>query len=256
MDLDFTKMEGLGNDFVVVDGPIDLDPTQISRLCDRRRGIGADGVLIVTPVSSAEVSMAYFNADGSRAEMCGNGIRCVARYAYDRGLVDEEPFRVATDAGPYEVDIRNGDQVRTYLAESAVADELIVAGITLRRVSMGNPHAVAFVDELDTAPVTSKGPLIETDDEFPNRTNVEFVRVDASNRISVRTWERGVGETQACGTGAGAAVVAAHAAGLVADQVTVGLLGGDLHIELNGSDVWQEGPASYSFSGRTSLLEA
>jgi len=255
MDLDFTKMEGLGNDFVVVDGPIDLDPAQISKLCDRRRGIGADGVLVVTPVSGEEVEMTYFNADGSRAEMCGNGIRCVARYAYDRGLVEEEPFRVATDSGKYQVDISKGNRVRTYLAKSTLSDQVNLEGFELRKVSMGNPHAVTFVDELESAPVSSKGPAIETNAEFPEKTNVEFVRIDATNRISVRTWERGVGETQACGTGAGAAVVAAHAAGLVSESVTVGLLGGDLKIDLDGENVWQEGPAAYSFTGRTSLLE-
>ena len=153
MDLDFTKMEGLGNDFVVVDGPIDLGPEDVQRLCDRRRGIGADGVLVVTPVSSEAVQMTYINADGSIAEMCGNGIRCVARYAFDRNLVDSEPFTVITDAGPYEVDLINDHLVRTYLAQATVGDEVLIEGLNLRRVDMGNPHAVTFVEDTGSAPV-------------------------------------------------------------------------------------------------------
>ncbi|NNL47975.1 MAG: diaminopimelate epimerase, partial [Acidimicrobiia bacterium] len=122
-------------------------------------------------------------------------------------------------------------------------------------VDMGNPHVVTFVDDLDSAPVTSAGPEIETHTTFPDKTNVEFVRIDGHDRISVRTWERGVGETHACGTGAGAAVVAAHKSGLVGTEVNVGLLGGDLSIRLEGDDVWQEGPAEYVFRGSTTLLE-
>lgn len=249
MELRFTKMHGLGNDFVVVDGPVELARKAIVALCDRRRGVGADGVLVVSPMSSEVVGMRYFNADGGVAEMCGNGIRCVARYAFDRSLVASKAFTIQTDAGPYPVELVGAGRVSTYLARSEHGGNLSVGDLELHKVSMGNPHAVTFVDDLEGAPVVTRGPEIELHPEFPDRTNVEFVRVDAMDRVSVRTWERGVGETQACGTGAGAAVVAAHARGLVGPDVTVGLRGGELAIRLENGDVWQEGPANYVFTG-------
>ncbi len=253
--MDFTKMHGLGNDFLVVDGPIDLEPHQVAILCDRRLGVGADGVLVVSRVDETSVRMRYYNADGGIAEMCGNGIRCVARYAVDRGLVDDRSFSVHTDAGNVPVTLMGGDRVKTYLARSTCGSTLELDGLDLQAVDMGNPHVVTFVDDLESAPVASAGPEIETHPTFPDKTNVEFVRIDANDRISVRTWERGVGETQACGTGAGAAVVAAHQYGLVGTEVDVRLLGGELSIRLDGDDVWQEGPAEYVFSGSTTLLD-
>lgn len=253
--MDFTKMHGLGNDFLVVDGPMDLEPQQVATLCHRRLGVGADGILVVSPVDESSVRMRYYNADGGIAEMCGNGIRCVARYAVDRGLVDERSFSIHTDAGTFPVTLVGDDRVKTYLARSASGSTMELSGLDLQAVDMGNPHVVTFVDDLDSAPVTSAGPEIETHTTFPDKTNVEFVRIDAPDRISVRTWERGVGETYACGTGAGAAVVAAHKSGLVGTEVNVGLLGGDLSIRLEGDDVWQEGPAEYVFRGSTTLLE-
>ncbi len=252
--MEFTKMHGLGNDFVVLDGPLELTAAQIALLCDRRTGVGADGVLVVSPADGS-VRMQYYNADGGIAEMCGNGIRCVARYAFDRGIVSESSFEVHTDAGLFPVSLTDSNLVGTYLARATHGAEHAIGGVELQSVDMGNPHAVTFVDDVDTAPVANAGPAVETDPSFPQKTNVEFVQVDAADRISVRTWERGVGETNACGTGAGAAVVVAHRRGLVGTDVTVALLGGELSIRLDGDDVWQEGPADYVFEGSTTLLE-
>lgn len=250
--MDFVKMEGLGNDFVVAAGPLAPAAEQVARWCHRRRGIGADGVLVVTQLAPERVRMEYWNADGSRAEMCGNGLRCVARYAADRRWVSGEAFVVETDVGDYPVELRPGGRVRALLGVPRLPDpEIIeVAGTEVRPLSMGNPHAVLFVDESEAAPVTTLGPEIEKDHVFPNNTNVEFVEVAGRSRLRVRTWERGVGETLACGTGAGAAAAAAHRAGLVDEALTVELLGGELDLEITPDGVWMEGPADYVFEGR------
>jgi len=247
----FIKMEGLGNDFVVLKGPLDPDPADIAGWCDRRRGIGADGVLVVRKLGGERVRMEYWNADGSRAEMCGNGLRCVARYAYDRGWVDGREFTVVNDSGDYPVKVRKSGRVRAMLgrAEAPEQSTMSVVGTDVHPMSMGNPHAVLFVESTTEAPVKTLGPVIEVAGEFPNRTNVEFVEIKDRTRIEVRTWERGVGETLACGTGAGAAAVVANRQGLADGTLTVGLLGGDLDVEIDGDIVWMEGPATYVFEG-------
>jgi diaminopimelate epimerase len=248
----FVKMEGLGNDFVVLEGPLRPGPAEIAGWCDRRRGIGADGVLVVGKINSERVRMEYWNADGGRAEMCGNGLRCVARYAYDRGWVEGRSFTVETDLGDYPVKVRKTGRVRAMLGKAEAPEQsmVVVAGAEVRPMSMGNPHAVLLVEKTAEAPVKTLGPVIEVAEQFPDRTNVEFVEVTGRDRIEVRTWERGVGETLACGTGAGAAAVVANREGLTDSALTVGLLGGDLEVEIDGDTVWMEGPATVVFEGR------
>lgn len=247
--MDFVKMEGLGNDFIVVEGP--FDPRLVSSWCDRRRGIGADGVLAVTTDEEGGVGMAYWNADGSPAEMCGNGLRCVARYAVERGLVAGPEFVVQTAVGSHPVVVRDED-VRAYLG--TIGDPgvgpLELAGYHLESVSVGNPHAVALVPDCYSAPVSAVGPIVEGDPHFPERTNVEFATVVSPQRMALRVWERGVGETLACGTGAAAAVAVAHRRGLTGSRVEVDLPGGRLVVELDDEGgAWIEGPAVSVFGG-------
>ena len=187
--MDFVKMEGLGNDFIVVDGPLRPAPADIEAWCDRRRGIGADGVLAVTPQGDG-VRMDYWNADGSPAEMCGNGLRCVARYAVDRGLVPVTSFEVASATGDRAVEVRDDGTVRAHLGR--VTDGEVgtfeLAGYRLESVSIGNPHAITFVDDCYSVPVGAVGPIVEGDPHFPNRTNVEFATIVSSNRIATARW--------------------------------------------------------------------
>lgn len=245
--MEFVKMEGLGNDFVVLTGPLEPTASQVTAWCDRRRGIGADGVLVVTP--GDPVSMEYFNADGSAAEMCGNGLRCVALFAVLREMVGERRFVVRTAVGDRWVEVDEGS-VRVEVGPFGVDPApLELAGYGLTRVGVGNPHAVAFVADCATVPVAAAGPLVETDPRFPSGTNVGFASVLDSDTIALRVWERGVGETLACGTGAVAAVAAASASGLTSERVTVILPGGSLLVELLEGVAWIEGPARVVFAG-------
>jgi len=245
----FVKMEGLGNDFVVIEGPADPYPQEIATWCDRRRGIGADGVLEVTRINGGRVRMRYWNADGGAAEMCGNGLRCVARHAYDRGWVDSESFTVETAVGPRAVKINADGSVRAFLGTAALGAEVKLAGITVHTVDMGNPHAISWVDDVNVAPVREVGPLLETGDQFPDGTNVEFATISGPNRIDLRVWERGVGETLACGTGAAATAYLAHEQGYVGTSVAIRLRGGELRVDLDDGDVWIEGPANIVYEG-------
>lgn len=249
--MDFVKMHGLGNDFVVLQGPCEMSPAEVESWCDRRRGVGADGVLVVTPMGGDRVGMEYWNADGSPAELCGNGLRCVARYARDEGMVGGDHFVVQTSVGERPVEVGSEGRVRAFLGEIEPPDagRLDVAGYRLNPVRIGNPHAVAFVSDCYSAPVEAVGPILEGDPHFPERTNVEFATVVSPQRIALRVWERGVGETLACGTGAAAAVVAAHQDGLTGPDVVVELPGGPLSVEVADEGVWIEGPAEYSFRG-------
>jgi len=248
--MDFVKMEGLGNDFVVVRGPLAPSGADVAAWCDRRRGIGADGLLVVTPLEGDRVRMEYWNADGSPAEMCGNGLRCVGRYAVEEGLVPGAALTVETAVGERPVVVGQG-AVRALVGDFAEADlaPLDLAGYHLESVSMGNPHAVAFVADCYSVPVGAVGPLAEGDPHFPERTNVGFATVVSSRRLDLRVWERGVGETPACGSGAAAAAALAHRRGLVGSRVTVMLPGGPLEVEMEGERVWIEGPASVVFRG-------
>lgn len=243
--LEFTKMQGLGNDFVVVDGPMSLTSEEIAELCDRRFGVGADGVLVVS--NGDPIRMEYWNADGSPAEMCGNGLRCVARYAYDRGWAPDRNFVVDTPIGVRGVRVLE-DHVEVGLGPTSVAGHTTIAGQRLHLIDVGNPHAVIIVDDPAEADVAGLGPRIETDPEFPEGTNVEFVTV-GDGRVDMRVWERGVGETMACGTGMVAAALVATKTDRLQGPITVGVPGGEGQVEFRDGVAWLRGPAEYSFRG-------
>lgn len=243
-------MEGLGNDFILLAGPRHVSEADIRGWCERRRGIGADGLLVASPLSKDRVRMEYWNADGSASEMCGNGLRCVARYAHDQGWTHAPIFVIATPVGDRQVEVKAGT-VRAMLGVPSFPAEsdLMVAGSRVRPVGLGNPHAVVVVADLTQASVEVLGPRIEMDPTFPKRTNVEFVEVVDDKSIKVRVWERGVGETLASGSGGAAAAAVVHDLGLVGPKVAVRLPGGELQVEIQLTGVWTEGPATYVFSG-------
>lgn len=273
----FAKYQGIGNDFVMIADPggdLRLTPERVRELCDRRFGIGGDGVIRVAPgEGDADLFMDYVNSDGSIGEMCGNGIRCLALFARSEGIIDAERIAVGTRAGTKIVEITGDDRVRVDMgapifapaevpvrwegadalhAKIELEDEVLEAAV----LSMGNPHAVLFVDDPGDAPVTTIGPMIERHSMFPNRTNVEFVRVEAPDRVRMRVWERGSGETLACGTGAAAVAVAARLLGGAEARTTIVLPGGELELEWTGStteeaSVFMTGPATKVFDGET-----
>jgi diaminopimelate epimerase len=272
MKLHFTKMHGLGNDFVVLDGTrgtLDLSPTLVRELADRRFGIGCDQLLVVEPPRDPGTDFHYriFNADGSEVEQCGNGARCFARFVREQGLTDKDEIPVGTAGGPIHLFIEPDGQVRVnmgapileppripFLVPTQALDyPLEVAGetLTIGAVSMGNPHAVLRVADVESAPVALLGPQIEHHPRFPARVNVGFMQVIDSDHIRLRVHERGSGETLACGTGACAAVVAGRLWGILGERVRVSLPGGDLVIQwLGGSKpVWMTGPATTVYQG-------
>jgi diaminopimelate epimerase len=277
----FAKYQGIGNDFVMLADPrneLELTSGLVRALSDRHFGIGADGVIRVAPgVDGADLSMDYVNADGSIGEMCGNGIRCLAIFARQEGLTDRTRLRVATLAGLMTVEVGNDGKVRVDMGPpifkpadipvrwegaEALHAKLEVDGEVVEAtcLSMGNPHAVLFVDDPQRAPVTTLGPRLEVHEAFPNRANVEFARVLTAQRIEMRVWERGVGETLACGTGACAAAVASRLIGGADAEMVVALPGGELEIEWGGSlederKVFMTGPAVCSFEGEFDLEE-
>ena len=244
--MQFTKMEGLGNDFVLVDGSVNVTSDLVRRVTDRHRGVGADGLLQVS-LQDGLVHMGYWNADGSPAEMCGNGLRCVARFAYDRGLVPATSFAVVTPLGERRVTV--ADEPRVELGPAVVGEILEFEGWTFQKVAVGNPHAVTFVSDLSSAPVVELGS--ELSRLTPGGTNVEFVRVIDRYKLEMRVWERGVGETMACGSGMVAAAAAAHHLGFSDQEVTIKVPGGDGMVELDGTTSWLVGPVSYTFTGET-----
>ena len=274
MTIAFTKSHGAGNDFVMIAdlddrlGP--LDAKLVEALCDRHQGVGADGLIRVAPSRSADFFMDYYNADGGVAEMCGNGIRCLAKYVADRGIATGDTLCVDTRAGVKELVLSRGadglvDRVRVDMgapilgrADIPVAgtgDPLHVAlavdGVSYDAacVSMGNPHAVIFVTRLADVPVEQHGPAIEHSEPFPAKTNVEFTEVLSQDEVRVRVWERGVGETQACGTGACATAVAANLRGLTGRDVAVHMPGGILNISWTPETVFLTGPVVEAFQG-------
>lgn len=249
--MDFVKAEGLGNDFIVVSEPLAVSPERIAEMCERKTGIGADGVLEITAIDATTVAMRYWNADGGEAEMCGNGLRCVALIAVEHGIVEGPALTIRSAVGDHPATILADGIVRAFVGvpHAYRTEELIVAGHTVRPVGVGNPHAVLFVDDVDKADVGGVGPRIERDAMFPDGSNVEFVEFDEGNRIKVRVWERGVGETQASGTGSAAAAFAARAVHQLDDAVTVVLPGGELLIEFDGAGAWMTGPASIVYRG-------
>ncbi len=249
--MDFVKMEGLGNDFVVIDGPVEVVAADVRRWCDRRFGIGADGVLEIIRLDGDAIRMRYWNADGGEAEMCGNGLRCLAKLAAARGWVASEKMTIHTAMGEMPAQVFDDGRVRALVGRVAVAGEPEeIAGRLVHPISVGNPHAVVFVDDPEDEPVETLGPRIERDARFPNRANVEFVAVSGSDRIRMRVWERGVGETMASGTGATSAAFASVRYRGVDAPVHAQLPGGELVIEFDDDRAWMIGPANVVFEGR------
>jgi diaminopimelate epimerase len=275
MLLKFTKMHGLGNDFVLLDGlraPIELDAGQVRFLADRHFGIGCDQVLVIEPARrGGDVRYRIYNADGGEVEHCGNGVRCVARYLREEGLTAKDEVAIETKNGEARVRVEAGGLVRVNMGPprfdpdcipmraAARADryEVDVAGgrVAVGAVSMGNPHAIIEVDDVDSAPVATLGPFIERHAMFPEGVNVGFMQVSGRDRIRLRVFERGAGETLACGTGACAAVVIGRCRGQLDEQVEVQLPGGMLSIAWagEGSPVWMTGPATRVFEGQIEL---
>lgn len=276
MKLKFSKMHGLGNDFVVLDGirqAVSLTPEQLRYLADRNFGVGCDQILLVEAPSQAGVDFRYriFNADGSEVEQCGNGARCFVRFVHEQGLTDKREIKVETKRGiitprleangsvtvdmgeprflPAEIPFLHDEDVVIYNLD--VADETLEISV----VSMGNPHAVQVVDSVDTAPVGQNGPLIENHEQFPQRVNAGFMQVVDRHAIKLRVYERGSGETLACGTGACAAVVTGIRRGLLDSPVRVTTRGGDLNIAWGGPGrpVLMTGPAVTVFTGEIEL---
>ena len=277
MGIKITKMQGCGNDFVILDyeefEKLNLSMSEAAKkLCDRNFGIGADGLIIPnTNTEGADIGWFFYNSDGSTAQMCGNGIRCFAKYVYDKGFVDKKEFSVKTLAGIITPKIQDDGTVRVNMSKPVLESAKIpfipnnnmnyticVKNMVMEgsAVSMGNPHFVIFVglDDDTLAFAKEYGPLIETSAEFPEKTNVEFAKVKSRGKIELRVWERGCGITLACGTGACATVVAGILQGSVDNSVEVQLLGGSVRIDWAGSkndtnhDVFMTGPAEYVFT--------
>jgi diaminopimelate epimerase len=277
LELEFSKMHGAGNDFVVLDGIArELPPLEplARRLADRHFGVGFDQLLVARPSKAADFRMEIYNADGSQAEMCANGIRAFFKFLRDRGYADADSIRVETLGGIVIPRWVGEDRVRVDMGEPVLAPAKIptllgegdgpvldarleVGGGTLRvsSISMGNPHAVIYVDDIDAAPVRELGPLVESHPAFPNRVNVEFVELVSRARLRQRTWERGTGETLACGSGACAVAVVSILRGVADHGVTVALPGGELSIQWDGegTSVLMTGPAANVFTGRIEI---
>lgn len=235
----FTKMHGAGNDYIYVDcfHNVVKNPVELARaVSDRHFGVGADGLILVCPSDVADLKMRIFNADGSEGEMCGNGSRCVARFAFENGLVKKKEISLETLAGIKHLLILDDGNVRVDMGEPVIGEKLSVNGRLGKKVSMGNPHFVIVADRLDDLDLEKIGPDFENAPVFPNRTNTEFVKITGRNSIDMRVWERGSGETLACGTGACASVAACASDGLTDKNVDVCLIGGKLKVEWNGAN--------------------
>lgn len=292
----FTKMQGCGNDYVYVNGftekiPAKQKPELVRRLSDRHFGIGGDGVIFINPAEEADFEMEMYNADGSRSEMCGNGIRCVAKFVYDKGLTDEEHITIVsagkvktldltvegkTDTSrgqvtmvkvnmgspilvPEQIPVtmEGSDPAQCDDTEHIINAPIVVCGQEYRMtcVSMGNPHAVVFMDDVEHLEIEKVGPYFENHERFPRRTNTEFVEVLDRQHVFMRVWERGTGETLACGTGCCATAVACVLNGLTDNAITVKVLGGELKIEWDREKnlVFMTGPAAIVFDGEVDL---
>ena len=273
----FTKMQGCGNDYVYVNGFTEkLSPEEkpeiVRSLSDRHFGIGGDGVIFINPAEEADFEMEMYNADGSRSEMCGNGIRCVAKYVYDKGLTDKKDITIvsagkikylkltvegktATDRGQVTlVQVNMGNPILAPAEVPAVVNAPIMVDDTeyhMTCVSMGNPHAIVFMEGVKDLDIEKIGPKFEHHTCFPNRTNTEFVEILDRKNVFMRVWERGTGETLACGTGCCATAVACVLNGLTDEEITVKLLGGELHIKWDRKEnlVYMTGPAKIVFEG-------
>lgn len=280
MELEFAKMEGLGNDFIILDdrdGKIEQYkkyPVLAKRLCSRHFGIGADGIILILDAMDHDIKFRIYNSDGSQAQMCGNGIRCFAKYLYEKKILIQKKIWVDTKAGAVipEVITDDKDQVCSVrvdmgepvlfcrdipfesINEKAVEERLMVGDIEycITVVSMGNPHAVIFVDDVEKVDVKRIGRFIEIHERFPEKTNVEFIEVKSPTELKMKVWERGAGITLACGTGACAALVAANLTGRAQDNAIVHLDGGDLDIYWDKvtNHIFKTGPATLVFEGR------
>lgn len=276
MKIRFTKMQGLGNDFVVFDGvtqTVDLTPAQCRRIADRHFGVGCDQILLVEPSTRTNVDFRYriFNADGSEVEQCGNGARCFVRFVHDKGLTDKRAIRVETAAGIIEPRLLDDGLVTVnmgvprfapaeipFTADAEAPAYALQAGgrmVEIAALSMGNPHAVLRVDDVDVAPVRSLGADIEAHPRFPQRVNAGFMQVTTPHAIRLRVYERGAGETLACGTGACAAAVAGIRRGWLETPVEVHTRGGDLNVAWAGPGrpVYMTGPAETVFEGEIEI---
>ncbi|MBU8849585.1 MAG: diaminopimelate epimerase [Desulfobacterales bacterium] len=280
MELDFIKMEGLGNDFIILD---DRDekieqyenyPALAKKLCSRHFGIGADGIILILESLDHDIKFRIYNSDGSQAQMCGNGIRCFAKYLYENKMILQKKIRVDTKAGTVVPEVLTDDKdkvnsVRVDMGEpvlfcrdipfentneKAIEERLMVGDkeYHITAVSMGNPHAVVFVDDVEKVDIKRIGPSIETHERFPEKTNVEFIEVINTGELKMKVWERGAGITLACGTGACAALVAASLTGRAQENAIVHLDGGDLDIHWNKetNHIFKTGPATLVFEGR------
>lgn len=273
----FTKMHGCGNDYIYVDCTKETipDPNGTAlKLSDRHFGIGSDGLILVCPSEVADFRMAMYNSDGSEGAMCGNGIRCVAKFCYDKGLTDKEEIAIETKAGIkyIQLTIENGKAVKARVdmgAPMTRAEQIPVVGLgeevigksvnvdgrdwVMTCVSMGNPHAIVWCDDVTNLDIEKVGPGFHDHPMFPDRVNTEFAKVLDRNHVQMRVWERGAGETWACGTGACATAVACYLNGLTDRNVTIHLLGGDLEIEVAEDTVYMTGPATTVFEGEVEL---
>ncbi|MCL1978287.1 MAG: diaminopimelate epimerase [Candidatus Bathyarchaeota archaeon] len=273
--MQFWKMHGLGNDYIVIDNRNQaIDDQKAStiakKLCTHRFSVGADGLLLVYNSNVADIKMRIFNSDGSEAEMCGNGIRCFSKYCYETGILRKPEFQVETLSGikNIQLDLNSNNEVVTVRVDMGIPNwerkslpmtgegtcincDLVVGKETynITCLSMGNPHCIIFVESVDKTPVEYLGPLIEHHEIFPNRTNVGFVQVIAKNELKVRVWERGCGETLACGTGTCAAIAAANKLDKVNNKVTAHLPGGDLQVEIIDKHLFLSGVAEKIYQG-------
>ena len=281
MKINFTKMQGCGNDYVYIDGlrnpiPAEKKPKIVRKLSDRHFGIGGDGVIFINPAEEADFEMEMYNADGTRSEMCGNGIRCVSKFVYDKGLTDKKQVSIVSAGKVKYLDLTVEDgkvvMVKVNMGapeliakevpvisekEQAIDEPITVCGkeYHMTCVSMGNPHAVVFMDDVANLDIEKIGPYFENHERFPNRVNTEFVKVIDRTHAEMRVWERGTGETLACGTGTCATVVACVLNGLTEDRVNVKLLGGELEIYWDRKEnlVYMTGPAATVFEGEAEI---
>ena len=272
----FTKMQGAGNDYVYINGfteHVEDKVTFVKWISDRHFGVGSDGAIFINPSETADFEMEMYNADGSRSEMCGNGIRCVGKYVYDHGLTDKKEITVESFGrikyltlypgrdGRIEsvrvnmgAPVLKGSEIPVRIDKDTVIGEPITVNSTEYRmtcVSMGNPHAVVFINDTDNLDIESVGPVFENHELFPNRTNTEFVQVIDKSHVTMRVWERGTGETLACGTGCCATTVACILNGLTGDEVTVKVLGGEIIVKWDRENnlIYMTGPAVTTFEG-------
>ena len=287
--LEFTKMQGIGNDYVYIDcTKKELEkPEKISQIVsDRHFGIGSDGLILILNSKIADFKMEIYNADGSQAEMCGNGIRCVAKFVYDKGLTDKTKIKIETLAGikELELNVENGkvktvkvdmgepileaEKIPVYIDEKMKAEGVMPTSViknlkleaynqnfTFTCVSMGNPHAITFIDNVEKFDVKKFGSVFEVAKAFPKKSNIEFVEIIDKENINMRVWERGSGETMACGTGSCASVVACILNNKTSNKVKVHLLGGELYIEWNkeNNHIYMTGPAEIVFEGKIDI---